>query len=149
MVDDLLRGAAMGMGDLQRVVVDYGPGSFTGVKVGVTMAKVWAASRGCELAAISSFDLISADEPVAVPFRKGAFLVREPGTAPTLLEGFPPNGFLGYGMEDRPELYPSVLFESLPTHLLRSDAPRTLVPWYIAEPNVSQPKSPYADRGAV
>ena len=39
-------------------VVDVGPGSFTGVRVGVTFAKVLAGETGAELAAVSSFDLV-------------------------------------------------------------------------------------------
>ena len=40
--------------DIGEVVVSYGPGSYTGVRIAITIAKTMSASIGCKLYAISS-----------------------------------------------------------------------------------------------
>ncbi len=59
----LLRDVGLQPADLRRLVVDIGPGSFTGVRVGVTVAKTLAWSLGLEVTAVSSLDLLAAGAP--------------------------------------------------------------------------------------
>ncbi len=47
--------------DLTTVVVNAGPGSYTGLRVGVTLAKCLAYSLGCQLYALSGFEALAWD----------------------------------------------------------------------------------------
>lgn len=56
----LLRRAHRSAGDLDRVVVGAGPGSFTGVRIAASLAKGLCAATGAELAAHSSLAAVAA-----------------------------------------------------------------------------------------
>lgn len=47
--------------DVKRIIVAYGPGSFTGVRIAVTIAKVWAYAKDVELYAVSSLSVYCHD----------------------------------------------------------------------------------------
>lgn len=145
-------GALMGMlrrfGDLRDVemfVADVGPGSFTGTRVGVTVAKTLAFSYGCNVAGVSSFALIASEGVVAVPARRGSYLMRKDSmeveqvleTDERLADA------IGYGPRFGEQQFPDAknageLFGSLVP--LR---PELIVPDYVLEPNISTPKVPY------
>ena len=55
----LLASAGLRARDLDRVVVDRGPGLFTGLRVGVATANALAQAVGCELVAVSSLELLA------------------------------------------------------------------------------------------
>jgi tRNA threonylcarbamoyladenosine biosynthesis protein TsaB len=54
MTDELLARAALTLADVQRIAVGAGPGTFTGLRVGVATARALAQSLGAELVAVSS-----------------------------------------------------------------------------------------------
>ena len=56
----LLDRHSLGPGQVSRVAVSVGPGSFTGLRVGVTFAKTFAYATGAELIAVDSFSILSA-----------------------------------------------------------------------------------------
>ncbi len=58
-VASLLAAAGLRAHDLDRVVVDRGPGLFTGLRVGVATANALAQAVGCELVAVSSLELLA------------------------------------------------------------------------------------------
>jgi tRNA threonylcarbamoyladenosine biosynthesis protein TsaB len=62
-VADLLAGAGWKPRDVSAVVVSRGPGSYTGLRVGVMSAKTFAYAAGCALLAIDTFAAITAQAP--------------------------------------------------------------------------------------
>ena len=51
--------------DVQLAAVTIGPGSFTGLRVGVTTAKTFAYAVGCDVLGVSTLDTIAAQAPPA------------------------------------------------------------------------------------
>src|SRR5687768_12135976 len=49
--------------DVQLVAVTIGPGSFTGLRVGVTAAKTLAYAVGCEVMGVDTLEVIAAQAP--------------------------------------------------------------------------------------
>ena len=65
-VDALLRRAGQCAQDLNLIAVSIGPGSFTGLRVGVVFAKTLAYAIGCRLAAVDTLRAIAAACPTDV-----------------------------------------------------------------------------------
>lgn len=117
-------------GELTAVVADVGPGSFTGVKVGVVLAKTWGYTLGLRVGGISAFDLISRDGIRVVPSRRDQFFVHD-GTALVIAEEAPP------GVAQNPPLAANVV--QVMDRIAWSDW-QTLVPAYVLPPSISTPK---------
>ena len=66
-VDALLRQAGAHPAELQRLAVGIGPGSFTGVRIGLATARGLALSLGVEGAGVSTLAALAAGAPGAVP----------------------------------------------------------------------------------
>jgi tRNA threonylcarbamoyladenosine biosynthesis protein TsaB len=62
-VRELLAEAAWKARDLDAVLVGRGPGSYTGLRVGVMSAKALAYATGCALLAINAFDAVALQAP--------------------------------------------------------------------------------------
>ncbi len=143
LLDSLLADAGRSLAEVRIFAADTGPGSFTGVKVGVVLAKTLAFAVGASTASLSSFDLIDAEKTVAIPSRKGEWFVRSPGITPEQGVDHRPVGALGYGSGVQNPIYPHAersmpLISGLAT--LRAVE---LLPAYLAEPSISTPKTPY------
>lgn len=129
-------------------LADLGPGSFTGTRVGVTLAKSLGYANGKPCAGFSSFDFISKNQVVVFPSKRGEWFVRIPGqavirteeTLEELRDRFPE--FVGFGPGVEPACYPAA--ENVRT--LLSDivvvSPAELLPLYLIEPSISTPKNP-------
>lgn len=63
-IDRLFDNEQLDRGACDAVAVSIGPGSFTGLRVGVVCAKTWAYATGCDLIAVDTFQAIAqrADE---------------------------------------------------------------------------------------
>jgi len=63
----VLAARGLTLGDLDRLAVGIGPGSFTGVRIAVSYAKAIALARALPLVAVSSYDVLTPDDaPPAV-----------------------------------------------------------------------------------
>ena len=58
-IENLLNSASKSYKDLTKIIVINGPGSFTGIRTGVTVAKVLALSLNIPVCGISQFDLLN------------------------------------------------------------------------------------------
>jgi len=66
-VDVLLRGASVESGDVDALVVGTGPGSFTGTRIGLAVARGLALALGVPAAGVSTLDALAAAAPGALP----------------------------------------------------------------------------------
>jgi len=80
-VDEALESARSPVTDLQMIAVSTGPGSFTGIRVGIATALGLARSREIAVSGISLFDAIASADPmdnavVAIQLGRGRFGVQ-------------------------------------------------------------------------
>jgi tRNA threonylcarbamoyladenosine biosynthesis protein TsaB len=65
-LDELLKEQNLKPADIGRVAVSIGPGSFTGLRIGVVAAKTLAYSLGCEVKAIDTFLAVAHQSPTTI-----------------------------------------------------------------------------------
>ncbi len=58
-VDWVLKEAGVSLADIQLIIVGLGPGSYTGVRVGVAAARAWAHSLKKDLVGVASIDALA------------------------------------------------------------------------------------------
>jgi hypothetical protein len=126
---------------------DIGPGSFTGVRVGVTLAKTFGYVHHQPVAGADSFDLIAHDAVAVLPSKKGEYFVRRPGEAPFRTNELPDEPFLGFGPGIDPSLMPMARRFAFLLDRLEPTTAELFVPEYLIQPSISTPKKPYAQRG--
>ena len=66
-VDALVRQAGMHTGDIEALAVGIGPGSFTGIRIGLATARGLALALDVPVAGVSTLDALAAGAPGAVP----------------------------------------------------------------------------------
>lgn len=116
---------------------DVGPGSFTGVRVGVILAKTFGFVYSVPVAGRNAFDLVAPDRTVFLPSRKGEYFVREVGGMPfRTIEG--PLG------ETQPA--PNAANFAWFLDELEPVTAARFLPEYLIEPSISVPNKPFAER---
>ena len=58
-IDDMFSRLSISKRDINRIVCVNGPGSFTGLRIGVTIAKVWAYSLNIDIVGVSSLYVLA------------------------------------------------------------------------------------------
>lgn len=134
--------------DVERTgwIVDVGPGTFTGARIGVVIAKTLAHLDGVKLAPISSFDLMDPTGAASIPGRRGEWLVREIGQEPEVRSE--PAG-VRYGRDTAEPVYPLARHAEAVWSQLEFRDPLEVLPQYVLDPGISRPKKPFAPGGAI
>jgi tRNA threonylcarbamoyladenosine biosynthesis protein TsaB len=64
LIDEMCRSMSWQPAEIQRIAISIGPGSFTGLRIGVTMAKTLAFATGAAIVPIQSVDVLAENAPV-------------------------------------------------------------------------------------
>ncbi len=137
LIDALLNQASISLKDIELFVADLGPGSFTGVKVGVTVAKTFAYTHNRHVAGVSAFDLIG-EGNIAISSRKNEWYLRQPGQEVKLVKDLPKDA-MGYRVAAG-DTHPDCARVLNLLDQLTPVSPVELVPEYGSEPSISKPK---------
>lgn len=122
---------------------DIGPGSFTGVRVGVMLAKTFAYCFGAKVSGADAFDLISLTRDVALPSKRGEYFVRPAHGEPFRTSDADLPLLVGYGPDFADPKPPTAAgFASMVGRLVPQD-PLLFAPEYLIEPSISIPKKPF------
>ncbi len=146
LLQQILGETDLDISDAGLFVADVGPGSFTGTRVCVTLAKTLAYAYSRPAAGVSAFDLVSPERAVVIPARKGHYFLRIPGAAPTIVQAAPGDA-VGYGSTLGAQAFP--IAENVRALMagLRPAPCAELLPEYLLEPSISQPRVPYGNLG--
>lgn len=138
-IESLLKEAGVRIDDVSRIVSDVGPGSFTGVKVCVTMAKVLAYARQIPVAGLISNRLMPPAPRRAVAIKRGEWVLFTESEIEVVASQEPPAEVwhAAYDEQSHPFSFAHV---ASALDSLESVAAEELLPFYATEPSISTPK---------
>ena len=142
LLERLLKQTGLNLKQAELFAADLGPGSFTGVKVAVTVAKAMAFAQGVPVAGMPSFDLIASDRTAVLPSKRREWFIRKLGSEPYRSATLPTGDFVGYGPGIDPASHPLAANFGLLFRDLKRIEPEALLPNYLIEPSISVPKKP-------
>lgn len=147
LIQQALAEAGIGFGDLQRIGAVTGPGSFTGLRVGLATAQGLQLALDCKLVGITAFDLyreaaqVDADYVIALDTLRGDCFSMGPNLPPAVRSldevqalGVPVIGDLPFATKPSDEAMAAALLKLTAA----SDQPAT--PYYLREAEISKPK---------
>ena len=164
MLQSVLVEAAVDLAAVDRIVVDIGPGRYTGMRVGIASAKTLAFALGIPVAATTSLELIGAAAPAhdgprfaVVDARRNQVFAIELGSSAAplvvspaeLIEQLPPNSLLVGDGADRyqeefeavavvhPGVVPSVAAAALLDRSVTGGPAVEIAPLYLREPDAA------------
>ncbi len=140
---EMIEEAAIDLTQVTAFAADLGPGSFTGVRVGIMLAKTFAWLYHRPTLGADSFDLIDPFGTVVLPSKRGEFFIRHLGSEPVRSTELPQGPFQGFGPGVEPVKLPDASNFGPILHRLEFRDAMELVPGYLIEPSISQPKKPY------
>lgn len=141
LLDELLAARGLRARDVARLAVDVGPGSFTGVRVGVSTAKGIAFATGAEVIGVNALNAVDRDAIVLLEAGKGEVYFRVPGQEP----GHAPLGVVRARIEGRLErvVGPGVLARAEGVGRAALGRPAndvdSLEPLYVRPPDLTKP----------
>jgi tRNA A37 threonylcarbamoyladenosine modification protein TsaB len=137
LIDELLTAHGLQARDIERWAVDVGPGSFTGVRVGVATIKGLAFATRAEVVGVSAFDAVG-EGPVILEAGKGEVYYRigdEMGHAPegAVRAKLGGRSVIGPGVMPRAEGVGRAALARAPSDIDR------LEPLYVRAPDLTKP----------
>ena len=136
-LEQLLLQARLNLQDVNRIVVNCGPGSFTGIRVGVNLARTLAYSLNIPVAAVNSLKLLAAQqglqgEKVFVALKAiqnfyycGGYHISSAG----LDESLAPCSLAGPELEAHTKGFTKVLIEGSTTNFTSQLEAKTMLQW--------------------
>jgi hypothetical protein len=129
-------------------LADIGPGSFTGTRVGVTIAKTLAFVVNAKCGGASAFDLITITDTAVLPSKKGEWFIRMVGSDPYRDAALPEGTYKGFGGNLGETTYPlAERFQAL-LSTIEQVSPEVFNPAYLIEPSISIQKKGFGLAGA-
>jgi tRNA threonylcarbamoyladenosine biosynthesis protein TsaB len=90
-IDEALHEAGTGFGEITRIAVNVGPGSFTGVRIGVSAARGFALALACPAIGVTAFEAL-AKEARALHRGKPVLVVIDAHRGEIYAQAFGPDG---------------------------------------------------------
>lgn len=143
LVERLLQQVGWQPAEVELVAVTQGPGSFTGLRIGVTMAKMFAWGAGCELLGVSTLAVLAAQaaESAAAQSAGRIVAVMDAQRQEFYTANFSPAGEPGEGANDATRIcrLPDWLRERQPTDLVTGSGLKLLADQLPPEVTATEP----------
>lgn len=91
MIRDVLAAAKVAVGEVDRLAVTVGPGAFTGVRIGLAMARGLALATGLPLNGVGTLEAVAAGLPEAERDGKSLLVALKTKRADIYVQGFGPD----------------------------------------------------------